>query len=280
LKENVEKNLIQFHPLTGQCAPENNSQPVDIESRTKLYFLNLHPLRDQVLYDIRAYSARWYDRHQHPEIQNNTIENQVFYRAIENAESDVALGCSLLYGHRINNHELSPRVIAACKVLRAIGLLKLEGMAQQVRLGDEYKGYTLDSWITANTMLLEQVKLYMQHLKPCEVKPMEASLAALALSVTPATLTVVEAVPRFAAQEATIVREIQSQGYNPQALAKNTPGKPGIKASTLKALKGNKLLSTVPIFEKAWERLFKTGAMRYQTGHTPNWQDGGTCSGG
>ncbi len=266
----MKKNTVQPFTPKGQCALKNSAQPVEIESQTDLDILTVDPLRDQVRYDLRAYRTGWYDHRQRSEIQNETSDKTVWDRAIEKAESDVALGCSLLCSHAAGDRSLSPRNAAASKVLQAIGSFAIEIVAKQSRQVTVHQGYTQESLRDAKAMLIEQVTLYIQHLEPCEVKPMEATLAALALSNAPATLTdktgAVEAVPRFAAQEAAIVREIESQGYDPQALEKNSSGKPGIKAAVRKALKRSKLLSTVPIFDKAWERLLKTDAVSYKLG--------------
>ena len=60
---------------------------------------------------------------------------------------------------------------------------------------------------------------------------------------------------RTAAQDAAILGEIEKQGYDPLALPKNPPGKPGAKAAIRTALSENSLFTGGTVFDKAWERL-------------------------
>ena len=60
---------------------------------------------------------------------------------------------------------------------------------------------------------------------------------------------------RTAAQDAAILGEIEKQGYDPLALPKNPPGKPGVKAAIRTALSKNSLFTGGTVFNKAWERL-------------------------
>lgn len=63
---------------------------------------------------------------------------------------------------------------------------------------------------------------------------------------------------RSAAQDMAILDEIRKQDYDPHALPKNQPGKPGVKAAVRAALNGNNLFVGSSIFDKAWERLTKS----------------------
>ena len=60
---------------------------------------------------------------------------------------------------------------------------------------------------------------------------------------------------RTAAQDSAILCEIEKQGYDPLALPKNLPGKPGVKAAIRAALSENSLFTGGTVFNKAWERL-------------------------
>ena len=60
---------------------------------------------------------------------------------------------------------------------------------------------------------------------------------------------------RTAAQDSAILCEIKKQGYDPLALPKNLPGKPGVKAAIRAALSKNSLFTGGTVFDKAWERL-------------------------
>ncbi len=60
---------------------------------------------------------------------------------------------------------------------------------------------------------------------------------------------------RTAAQDFAILCEIEKQGYDPLALPKNPPGKPGAKAAIRTALSENSLFTGGTVFDKAWVRL-------------------------
>lgn len=60
---------------------------------------------------------------------------------------------------------------------------------------------------------------------------------------------------RTAAQDFAILCEIKKQGYDPLALPKNLPGKPGVKAAIRASLSENSLFTGGTVFDKAWERL-------------------------
>lgn len=60
---------------------------------------------------------------------------------------------------------------------------------------------------------------------------------------------------RTAAQDSAILCEIEKRGYDPQALPKNPPGKPGAKAAIRASLSENSLFTGGTVFDKAWERL-------------------------
>ena len=60
---------------------------------------------------------------------------------------------------------------------------------------------------------------------------------------------------RSAAQDSAILCEIEKQGYDPLALPKNLPGRPGVKAAIRTALSQNSLFTGGTVFDKAWVRL-------------------------
>jgi hypothetical protein len=61
-------------------------------------------------------------------------------------------------------------------------------------------------------------------------------------------------IARSDSQERAIILELKNQGYDPLALPKNPPGKPGSKAAVYKVLSTDPLF-TKSIFNKAWVRL-------------------------
>ena len=63
---------------------------------------------------------------------------------------------------------------------------------------------------------------------------------------------------RAVVQDGLILAEIRKQGYDPLALPKNQPGKPGVKAAIRAAVRGNSMFIGTSIFDAAWERLTKT----------------------
>lgn len=69
---------------------------------------------------------------------------------------------------------------------------------------------------------------------------------------------------RTAAQDSAILCEIEKQGFDPLALPKNLPGKPGVKASIRAALSENSLFTGGTVFDKAWERLTARGDIAIQ----------------
>ena len=64
---------------------------------------------------------------------------------------------------------------------------------------------------------------------------------------------------RTAAQDSAILSEIEKLGYDPMALPKNPPGKPGAKAAIRIALAKSSLFTGARVFDKAWERLTSSG---------------------
>lgn len=64
---------------------------------------------------------------------------------------------------------------------------------------------------------------------------------------------------RQRAQELAILEAIRQAGHDPKHLPKNEPGKPGIKAQVSEALKGNPAFTGPTVFDKAWERMRRTG---------------------
>ena len=68
----------------------------------------------------------------------------------------------------------------------------------------------------------------------------------------------VKPVQRSAAQDATVLAEIEKQGLKPLALPKNQPGKKGVKADIRASLAGTNLFPRQgKTFDRAWERLTK-----------------------
>lgn len=64
---------------------------------------------------------------------------------------------------------------------------------------------------------------------------------------------------RFKAQEEAIIQELKNRGFDPLALSKNLPGKPGVKKLIRSALDGKWLFSGTTVFDRAWERLSSLG---------------------
>ena len=69
---------------------------------------------------------------------------------------------------------------------------------------------------------------------------------------------------RAAAQDAEILAELRKL-YDPLALPKYKPGKPGVKASIRRALGDSGLWGGSTVFNKAWERLTRNGDIAYAT---------------
>jgi hypothetical protein len=67
--------------------------------------------------------------------------------------------------------------------------------------------------------------------------------------------------PKLREQEKIILDEIKHLGHDPKHLPENMPGKRGVKAEVNNALKGNALFAGTTVFEKAWDRLRKEGAI-------------------
>ena len=66
-------------------------------------------------------------------------------------------------------------------------------------------------------------------------------------------------IQRAEAQDTTIRRAIKQAGHNPLFLPRNKAGKPGVKAAIRKSLKDNSLFIGATVFDRAWERLRKSG---------------------
>lgn len=64
---------------------------------------------------------------------------------------------------------------------------------------------------------------------------------------------------RTAAQAAAILHELDKQGYDPLALPKNLPGKPGVKAAIRAAIDGKGLFVGKTVFDKSWDSLRACG---------------------
>ncbi|MDO1474025.1 hypothetical protein [Comamonas thiooxydans] len=68
-------------------------------------------------------------------------------------------------------------------------------------------------------------------------------------------------VQRSAAQGAKILAALKHAGHDPQALPNPGPGRPGAKAQAKQALKNDPLFAGTTVFDKAWERLRREGAI-------------------
>jgi hypothetical protein len=73
-----------------------------------------------------------------------------------------------------------------------------------------------------------------------------------------------KAVPRSKVQDDAIISELKKQGYDPLALPKNPPGKPGIPAKLKTSLLGIPPFMSINIFDHALERLAKNGDIQYK----------------
>ena len=62
-------------------------------------------------------------------------------------------------------------------------------------------------------------------------------------------------------QEKAIIACISSLGFDPKQLPKKSPGKGGVKKQVRDNLDGNSLFKGVTVFDRAWERLRKSGAI-------------------
>ena len=64
---------------------------------------------------------------------------------------------------------------------------------------------------------------------------------------------------RNQAQSEAILHELKKQGYDPLALPKNPPGKPGVKAAVRKAIDGRGIFTGKTVFSKSWEHMRTAG---------------------
>lgn len=95
--------------------------------------------------------------------------------------------------------------------------------------------------------------------------PIAANLPVVGANSFKANSPSLEPRQRSAAQDAAIVAQLVASGYDPQALPKNLPGKPGVKAATRTALGHSRMWSGTTVFDKAWERLQKHGEIAYRS---------------
>lgn len=71
--------------------------------------------------------------------------------------------------------------------------------------------------------------------------------------------------PRFAAQEASILAALEAASYSPLRLPKSGAGRPGVKAQIRRVLNASPLfVDGSTVFDKAWERLLKRGELSYE----------------
>lgn len=68
-----------------------------------------------------------------------------------------------------------------------------------------------------------------------------------------------EPVQRLQAQDLAILTCLKDAGYDPKALPKNNPGKPGVKAETYATIGRKGMWAGRTVFKKAWERLTANG---------------------
>jgi hypothetical protein len=64
---------------------------------------------------------------------------------------------------------------------------------------------------------------------------------------------------RWPAQESEILRVLHKLGHDPRALPKHSPGIPGAKTAAKRALGSTGMWARAEVFDKAWERLRKSG---------------------
>jgi hypothetical protein len=69
----------------------------------------------------------------------------------------------------------------------------------------------------------------------------------------------IKPIQRGQAQAAAILETIKKMRQDPLRLPKNPDGKPGVKAKVRQALRDNTLFAGSTVFNKAWERLTKSG---------------------
>jgi len=77
----------------------------------------------------------------------------------------------------------------------------------------------------------------------------------IGLRLTPEAATKVVAVQRNASQDALVLRKLRELGFDPKALPKAKPGKPGVRNAVRKALGG----FSDSVFKKSWQRLRNDG---------------------
>lgn len=92
-------------------------------------------------------------------------------------------------------------------------------------------------------------------------------LQAYAATLVPATTDPVKtpkAIQSSKVQDDAILAELKKHGYDPLALPKNPPGKPGVPAKLKLSLLGISPFQTINIFDHAWERLAKNKDIQYK----------------
>lgn len=94
-----------------------------------------------------------------------------------------------------------------------------------------------------------------------EIAPAYAALPAVSAVSVGAGLPDEQPKPKqhFKAQNEAIIQELKKQGFDPLALPKNPPGKPGVKKLIRSALDGKGLFIGTTVFNRAWERLSSFG---------------------
>lgn len=103
-----------------------------------------------------------------------------------------------------------------------------------------------------------------QLLRPAATTQNPATISAPGQNTpTPAPDTV-KPLQRSAAQDAAILTQVTSLGYDPLALPQNKPGKAGVKSAVRNALSKDRLFTGAKVFDKAWERLSANGEIVIQ----------------
>ncbi len=91
-----------------------------------------------------------------------------------------------------------------------------------------------------------------------------AYAAALAPAKAANDKVALKPVPRSVSQDALVIAELKEQGFDPLALPKHSPGKPGVPAKIRNALISKKAIQSVHVFEHAWQRLAKDGQIKFR----------------
>ncbi|CAN5873254.1 hypothetical protein BH11PSE12_BH11PSE12_20480 [soil metagenome] len=122
--------------------------------------------------------------------------------------------------------------------------IKLDRFKTPDTFYDECYWDDLNKWLEDN-----EPRITFRFPQPCETEPGTAKAQAAPAKPLQRTL----------AQDTAILTAIKQAGYDPLALPKNEPGKPGVKSEIRDALNGNSLFVGTTVFRRAWERLRQFG---------------------